>query len=74
MEKTEKVMENHGIFCKLKSTNPIMMTVVVMKLMMAVIAMLILLLITITMTLIGYVSVKLTVVIELMIDVWMLTN
>jgi len=22
MEKTEKVMENHGIFCNLKSTNP----------------------------------------------------
>jgi len=23
MEKTEKVMENHGIFCNLKSTNPV---------------------------------------------------
>jgi len=23
MEKTEKVMENHGIFCNLKSVNPV---------------------------------------------------
>jgi len=32
MEKTEKVMENHGIFCNLKSMNPVTFVVYIVYL------------------------------------------